>query len=708
MKAFRSLDALPRMSPDVGLAVLVGAVVGMLIVPMPEVLLDVLLATNLVAAVLILVAAIMSDRALGLSTFPSLLLLTTLCRLSLNVSTTRMILSTGSAGEVVDAFGRFVIRGDVVVGLVLFLVITLVQFLVIAKGAERVAEVGARFTLDAMPGKQMSIDAALRNGAITDEEAQAKRDELGRESQFYGAMDGAMKFVKGDAVAGLVITGINLVAGLALGSVRDHLPIVEALDVYSILTVGDGLISQIPALLITLAAGILTTRVEGKRGSSLGAALGSELLSRPKTLFVGAAFSLAVGAIPGFPLLPFAAIALALVAGGRRLRAQELEIRRRSKETETFARALEEKVAQAKAQRSNADAVAPAVPPIGLDLDEVLSTALGFARGAKDQETELLGILIPQLRDALFVETGIRFPGIRVRSNVPGLARSTFVIRIKDVPVYEEALDPSLALAIETPDRLRRLGVDTKTALHPISRVEVALVPIDKQSTLERAGVATWSPAGVIALHLAGQLRRHARSFVGLQETAEMIERLEKVYPALVRETVPKVITIAQLADVLRRLVDEGVSIRDLRTILECLSEQGVHHNDGVMLTESVRAAMSLQIGHAYAGLTGRLSVVLLDPMIEDAIRAGITHVPGGSYVALEPELRRGILSAIARTLHPVVQAGVRPVILTQAEIRRYMRKLVEEDLPDVAVLSFSELPGQLAVQPLGRVSLSV
>lgn len=708
---FRSLEALPirhlAKHPDVALAVLVGAVVGMMILPLPPAVLDVLLATNIALAALVLVTALMSDRALSLSTFPSLLLMTTLFRLALNVSTTRMILSTGSAGAVVEAFGRFVVRGDVVVGLVIFLVITLVQFLVVGKGAERVAEVGARFTLDAMPGKQMSIDAALRSGALTEEEAQARRDELGRESQFYGAMDGAMKFVKGDAIAGLIITALNLIAGLVIGATRHGLTIGESLEIYSLLTVGDGLVSQIPALLITLAAGVLTTRVEGGHTKrALGLSLKEELVGRPKVLLVGAGFALVLGLVPGLPLVPFATIAVVLGGIALRLRTRELRVAARSKEDAAFKASLDEKLAQAKAQRAQADGVAPAVPPIGVDLDPRLSEALGFSPGVPDQATELLGVLVPQLRDALYLETGIRFPGIRVRSNVPDLAPGTCVIRIKDVPVIEEVVDIDRAMAVETPERLKRFGVEVKPATHPLAGIEVGLVPLSAQAPLEAAGVPTWSPAGVVALILAAQLKRYAPSFVGLQETAEMVERLQKVYPALIRETVPKVVTIPQLTDVLRRLVDEGVSIRDLKTILECLADRGVHEMDGVMLTEAVRAAMSLQLGHSFAGVSGRLSVVLLDPEIEDTVRAGITHVAGGSYVALEPELRRGLLVAVARTLEPVVQAGVRPIVLTHAEIRRYVRKLLEEDLPDVAVLSFSELPAQLTIQPLGRVSL--
>jgi type III secretion protein V len=709
----QSLEALPfdRASrhPDIMLAGAVAAVIGMMIIPVPPFAIDLLLAINLALSALVLVSVLLSDRALAVSTFPALLLLTTLFRLSLNVSTTRLVLSKGDAGHVVQAFGHFVLSGDVVVGMVIFSVITLVQFVVIAKGAERVAEVGARFTLDAMPGKQMSIDAAARQGSLSEEQAQEKREDLSRESQFYGAMDGAMKFIKGDAVAGLIITAINLTGGMIVGTVRFRMSFSEAIDAYCILSVGDALVSQIPALLITLAAGILTTRVASReKNANLGASLKSELFSNTKVLGIASSFSLLLALIPGLPGLPFLTIGvtLAVAATLREARARRTDAaakRVTEARREAVKKALSEKVKEAKAQRSIADQMAPAVIPIGIDLDAHLSEALGFG---EQTDPELIETLIPQLRDALYLETGVRFPGVRIRARAPGVAASSFVIRIKDVPVLREKISADHALAIESPDRLRRLGVAVQPARHPISDREAAMIPIEIIEIVESMGVQVWNPSGVIALHLARVLRRHAKDFIGLQETGELIDRLEKAYPILVKEVVPKIITLAQLSDVLKRLADENVSIRDLKSILEALAQFGPYQTDSVMLTEHVRAALSLQISHAVVGLEDRMSVILLDAIIEDTIRSGIAQAPGGSYLALEPELRQSILAALTRALGPTASQGIRPVILTTAEIRRYVRKLVEEDFPETTVLSFQELPAQLTIQPLGRAIL--
>lgn len=705
--ALRSLEALPVAQlgrhPDVVLAVGVAAMVAVLILPLPAFLLDGLLATNLAAAALVLVAVLLADRALALSTFPTLLLITTLFRLGLNVSTTRMILSKGSAGEVVRAFGEFVVQGDVIVGMVVFLVITLVQFLVIGKGAERVAEVGARFTLDAMPGKQMSIEASIRAGALTEEEGQSRREDLDRESQFYAAMDGAMKFVKGDAIAGLVITGLNLIAGLAIGVGRNGLSAGEAAQVYSILTVGDGLVSQIPALLITLSAGILTTRVAAKDAhTSLGSSLKSELFSRPKALAIGAAFALVLGLIPGLPLVPFAVLAagLGVLAWSRR---GGVATASGEASKDDFQKRLDEKVKQAKAQRAQVDAMAPTVPGVGIDIEATLAEALGLTAS---RESELVGQLIPEIRDALFMDMGVRFPGARVRSSIPGMRPGEVVFRIKDVPVAKELLPLGMVMAVDSPERLRRFGLEAAPTANPINGAEASWVAEDQADALRDAGVTVWGLEAVIALHLARILRKHAKSFVGLQETADLLERLEKAYPTLVREVVPKLVTVNQLADILRRLVDEGISIRDLKSVLEALADHACHENDGVALTELVRASLSLQIAHQFAGMGGRLPVVLLDPIIEDTIRSAIVHAPSGSYLALEPELRRAILGSTARVVAPVVSAGVRPVILTNADVRRYVRKLIDEDMSQVAVLSLQELPSELTIQPLGRVSI--
>lgn len=713
--AFKSLSAIPLVRDrDVVLAAMVAVILSLLIVPLPTAVLDVMLACNISLAALILMTSLLSDRPLALSSFPSLLLITTLFRLSLNVSTTRLILSEARAGEVVAAFGQFVARSDVILGLVVFAVLTVVQLMVIGKGAERVAEVGARFTLDAMPGKQMSIDAAIRNGALSEEEGEARRVELQRESQFYGAMDGAMKFIKGDAVAGLIMTALNLVAGLIIGILRFDMPVGVAAETYCVLTIGDGLVSQVPSLLITLASGVLTTRVAGSDPrNNLSRTLDLELFSNSKILGIAAAFAAGIGLIPGLPTLPFITIAgcLAGLAWARSDHKGPIHrLGRVPTGGEVPAEDLEGEIAQrievAKAQRAMTDQLAPTVAMVAVDLGPELSEALGLGQG-RDEDTELMSTLMPQLREAVFMETGVRLPGIRVRSQVPGLVVNGMAIKIKEVPVAVESIDPSRALVIEAPAQLKRFGVDGAPAHNPVTGQPAALVPLDVVDDLSQAGLSCWRPAGVVALYMMKNVRQHLSELVGLQETAEMLERLEQVCGALVREVVPKVVTLGQLAEVLQRLVEERVSIRDLKTILESLGRTGGRESDVVMLTEFVRADLSLQLAFDYAGHGGRLGVVLLDSAIEEAIADGITHGREGSWVALEPDLTKLIEKATRRTINPVVKAGVQPIVMTHQPIRRYVRKLLESSFPELIVLSFEEMHPTLTVQPLGRVRIT-
>ncbi|MBK8012697.1 MAG: type III secretion system export apparatus subunit SctV [Deltaproteobacteria bacterium] len=711
-------DAVPfgylTKEPDVLLAIVVAGIVGMLILPMPPRVLDVMLALNLAASAVVLVSALVAERALSLATFPTLLLVTTLMRLGLNVSTTRMILASATAGDIVDAFGRLVVRGDVVVGIIVFLVVTLVQFMVIGKGAERVAEVGARFTLDAMPGKQMSIDASVRSGTITEQEGEARRAELQRESQFFGAMDGAMKFVRGDAVVGLIITALNLCAGLSIGVLRHGFTLAEAARIYSLLTVGDGLVSQIPALLITLSAGLLTTRVAAKSPKAgLAASLGVELFSSPKVLGLTSAAILVLGAIPGFPFLPFAIVAACLGAIAFRLHRHRVALERtsRTRSEATLEAQARRQATQARAQAAQVDRVPPIAVPIAIELDPRLSSSLALDDDAPDRQASadalgLVSSLLPMLRDALYLETGIRFPGVRVRSSVSGLPASSFVIKLKDVPVAQGALPEGRFMALETVSRMQALGLEALPGRHPLSGADVAWVALEHKEAVEGAGISAWTAESVLIFHLARALRVHARTFLGLQEVTELLDRVAEVYPALVRETVPKIVTVVQLADVLRRLVDEKVSIRDLKSILEALAEHGAYENDGVALTEVVRSALSLQIAHTYASPDRSISVLLLHGEIEEMVRSAIVRVASGSYLAMDPELRMTIMGAITEALGPVVRSGSRVVILTSADVRRYVRKLIDDEHPDVAVLSFQELPSDLVVHPLGRISI--
>jgi type III secretion protein V len=709
-----SLKALPirgiTRHPDILLAVFVALTVALLIIPLPTLLLDALISFNISLGLIILMVALFAKKALDVGSFPSILLITTLFRLGLNVSTTRQILLHADAGEVVRSFGQYVVQGDLVVGIVVFLVITIVQFIVIAKGAERVAEVGARFTLDAMPGKQMSIDAALRQGSITDEEAEMKRDELGRESQLFGNLDGAMKFIKGDAIAALILAALNLIAGFAIGVTRNRMSLGDAAEVYSILSIGDGLVSQIPALLITLSSGVIVTRVENKSApkSNLGADVKREFFGNFKVLGLASGMMLLIALVPGLPTLPFLFIGASV--GGLTIwsvysRARGEGALSRSAQLQVE---LKKTIESAEAQKAQADRIAPSVIPIGIDLDPELTEALGLDEHVESAAAnELLSELVPQLRDALYLEMGVRFPGVRVRGGVQTLPPNTYVIRVKDVPVHRGTLDPSLHMAMATPDRLSRLGITAAKNLHPVTTHTVSMVPAAHKNVLEASGIAVWSPAGVIALELASVLRHRAKEFLGLQEVGELVERMELAYPTLAKEVVPKVIALPQLVGVLRRLVEEGVCIRDLKTIFEALGEHGRYENDEVVLTERVRAALASQLAHAYAGQNGQLKVVLLDPEIEDTIRSGIQSTARSVMLALEPEIARTIIASIGQVVRPIVASGARwPALLVSGDIRRLVRKLVESDFPRLAVLSYEELPGDLPIHPLGRATL--
>ena len=482
--------------------------------------------------------------------------------------------------------------------------------------------------------------------------------------------------------------------------------------------IGDGLVSQVPALLITLAAGVVATRVAGKKNEeALGSILGDQLLGKSKVLGISACFAIGLGLIPGLPTIPFLVVGSALgltalvkgyglfrtamhPAHGGSSGASGLPV------PQDREKAIQRHAQRAKAQRAITDELAPTVALVSLDVGATLSDALGLDQGP-DEDTELLGELVPQLREAMFMDMGVRLPGIRVRSHVAGLPGDAIMIKIKETPVAVHTVPVDRALAVEEPARLERLGLDVQPTLHPLEEREVSLVPLEAAEDLQAARVTVWSPAGTIALHLMKVLRAQVRELVGLQEAAEAVDRLRKVCPDLVNETIPKVVTLAQLTDVLQRLLDERVSIRDLKSILEALARCGGREVDGVSLTEHVRAALSLQLAFEHAGYDSELEVVLLDPMVEDVITDGIVQEPGGTYLALPPDIRESIMDAARQTLEPVLRAGARPIILTHASIRRFVRKALEANLPGVVVLSFEELPGHLNVHPIGRVRLA-
>ncbi len=543
-----------------------------------------------------------------------------------------------------------------------------------------------------MPGKQMSIDAELRSGGITQEEARRQRKALSRESQFYGAMDGAMKFVKGDAIAGIVITSINIIGGLAIGVGMHHMSAVDALETYGLLTIGDGLVSQIPALLISTAAGLVVTRVASEEeDASLGGDVASQIFGNPRALTIGAIFLLGLAIVPGLPAVPFLLLAGVFAAIAHQVR----------KHDSAAGPPVDQVVARKEAARETKarQAMVPLVVPVAVDVaDDLAAEVLGDGG-----DGPLLADEVPRLRDELFLDLGVALPGVRAR-RAPYLEPGTYVLSMQEVPVGSGVARPDALLALEPAGALAGLGVDGEDATDPATGTAGVWVAADARDVLEASGVEVLEPAGVISRHLGRAVRRRAHDLVGLQEVQTMLDQLERAYPALVRNVVPKPVTLALLADILRRLVEEGISIRPLREILEALATYAPNERDPVSLTELVRASLRRQITHHHAR-DGMLAVYLLDPTIEEAVRDSIKRTATGSYLAMPPDMAKDVIEAVQRECVPPAD-GSDPILLTQADVRRFVRRLIEVEAPETVVLSYQELAPEVTVQPIARVGL--
>ncbi len=677
---------------DLGLAVLVVVIVGMLIVPLPTFLLDLLITLNIAVAVILLLVAIYVGDALKIATFPSLLLLTTLFRLAIEVSATRLILLKANAGQVIHAFGNFVVAGNLVVGVVVFLILTTIQFIVIAKGSGRVAEVGARFTLDAMPGKQLSIDADLRAGHIDADEARRRRALLARESQFFGSMDGAMKFVKGDAIAGILVLLTNGVGGLMVGVLMKGMDWPGALRTYTLLTIGEGLVAQIPALVISTAAGILVTRVSSEEEDAhLGRDIGRQILAQPKALAVAAALLVVLALVPGLPALPF--LILGALLG---LLAYKLIVLRHPISSHA-AFPGSPAVARAGERESQAELPAPLLLPIAIELSVALAPVLAGRQGSSRLESEL----IPALRRDFFMETGIALPTVSVRGNVADLAPGAYAIRLQEIPVARGHAVAHAALTKETPERLRALGIAALPATHP-DGTPSAWIAAPELAAARARHLSLLSPEEVIAEHLLRVARRHGHMFVGIQETQVLLQALQRTHPNLVRAVVPQLVSPALLADVLQRLAREGLSLRHLGDILGALAKGMDGERDAASLAENVRAALHRHITFKHSGADGTVGVFSLDATIEQTVAEAIRNRGAHSYLALEPQLSGDIVRAVERAV-----AGIpAPVILTSGEIRRHVRGLLEPEQPQVAVLAYRELTPEAKLRTLGRIAI--
>jgi type III secretion protein V len=666
---------------DVVLAVMMVAIIFMMILPLPTWLVDVLIGTNMTIAAVLLMVAMYLPSPLAFSSFPSVLLVTTLFRLGISIATTRLILLQGDAGSIITTFGNFVVGGNLVVGLVVFLILTIVQFVVITKGAERVAEVAARFSLDAMPGKQMSIDGDMRAGTIDMDEARRRRRDVEKESQLYGAMDGAMKFVKGDAIAGLIIVAVNLLGGMLVGVLQRGLTAGQAVQTYSILSIGDGLIAQIPALFISICAGIIVTRVQSDDGpSNVGRDIGAQVLTQPKALLIGGVIALGMGMIPGMPTIVFLMLGLPLDAAT-------------GKVTEVPA-------LQASATRTPApkqDGTDEFVPTVPLMLDVADDLRSGLQADALNEE-------LVKIRRALYFDLGVPFPGIQLRFN-ERLPAGTYSIVLSEVPVALGRIRLDSLLAREPEQTLRPLGIPVEIDEDFLPGVRTVWVPASMGDLLTRAGLTHMNPSQIVTYHLASVLRKYCADFIGVQETRFLLSAMEARFPDLVKE-VMRVMPTQKIGEILQRLVSEDISIRNLRAILEALVEWGQKEKDSVLLTEYVRGALKRQISYKYSAGQNMLPAYLLAPQLEETVRAAIRQTAAGSYLALDPAVARKLVESIKKAAGKGAAGAVRPVLLASMDIRRYLRKLIEGELYELQVLSYQELTPEVNIQPLSRVEL--
>ena len=655
---------------DIVLAVAAVLIISVMILPLPLVVIDALVAINISIGFGLLLLAIYIPTPVAFSSFPSVLLLTTLFRLALSIAITRSILLDAEGGHIVETFGDMVAGGNLVVGLVVFLIITVVQFIVIAKGAERVAEVSARFTLDAMPGKQLSIDSDLRSGLIDKDEARGKRRLLESESQLHGALDGAMKFVKGDAIAGIVIIIINLLGGLAIGVLQRDMALADATRTYSILTIGDGLVSQIPAILATIAAGLVVTRTTGEVDDRhLGAAIGRQVSGQPRVMLITGILALLMTLVPGFPKLVFLTLGLVLIGISAWRYRHGFQVLRRA------FRVPEGEVAESERATQVDDLAPPA--PLQLDLahdlapmrEALLSRVAGVAQGMRDE----FGVPVPapQLR----LVDGLGDGGYRL---------SAFGARLASGQLRTDAAFRQGAM---TGDGSRQAG----------------FFPALSGEWVASGSEGALAAEDLLAAHARGALQRRLGGFIGIQETANLFARMQRDYPDLVKEML-RVVAPQRVADVLRRLAEEGVPIRNLRDVFEAITDVGGREKDVVLLTEYVRVALKREIAERHADAERTLHVLLIHPELEDKLRQSVRVAGGASQLAISPELASRLGGEVRA--HVARQApGVRPVLLCSLDVRRHLRKLMEVDFFELPVLSYQELAPDLRIVQAGQVN---
>ncbi len=676
-------------------ALLMVAVVALLIIPLPTALLDFMFILNLTISLVILFITMYIKETLEFAIFPSLLLVTTVYRLSLNISSTRSILTNGGyAGEVVKTFGEFVIQGNIVVGLIIFLILVLVQFIVITKGAERVAEVSARFTLDALPGKQMAIDADLSSGLITEEQARERRSKIQREADFFGAMDGATKFVKGDAIISIIVTLINLIGGIVVGLINGEGDFMTIIQTYSISTVGDGLMSQIPSLLISMATGLVVTR------SSSEADLNSDVIkqfsNQPFVLLI-AGVVLPFLTLIGFPVPQTVVISIMLIALGVMLLKKTKPVGAEGGELGDLPTTQE--VTSEVSYYKNLDNV------YNLLNVDAICVEVGYSLLPIVDESSGGNFLdrVVMLRKHFADEMGMVIPAIRLKDSSQ-LNPNQYEIKLKgeSVAVGEVLLDHYLGLVpAETPEN----DVDGIETVEPAFGMPAKWISDDKKIKAEIAGYTLIDPTSVMVTHLSEVIRRHASELLSRQEVKRMIENLKQSNESIVEDTVPAIVSLNELQRVLRNLLREGIPILDMETILETLADYAPNVKDHDMLTEYVRQALRRTITHKFS-IAGQLKVVSLDSEIEDLIIKSIKKIEGGAYLALEPDIIQKIVTSTTEQINQMKKLVQEPIIITSPVVRIYFKKLLDQFYPDITVLSFNDIDTSVQIQSLGTITL--
>ncbi|MEZ3488076.1 MAG: flagellar biosynthesis protein FlhA [Lachnospiraceae bacterium] len=680
-------------------SLIVVMIVLLLIIPLSPFFLDVMIILNIAVSLIILLVSMNIKEALEFSIFPSLLLITTLYRIGINISSTRSILSnSGTAGQVIKSMGDFVLQGNVVVGVIIFLIIVLVQFLVITKGAERVAEVAARFTLDAMPGKQMAIDADLGSGLITEEEAKARRYKIQKEADFYGSMDGATKIVKGDATMSLIITAVNFLGGCVIGMVQGDMEFTEVLQVYSIATIGDGLVSQIPALLISTATGMIVTRAVAE--DSLNIDVTRQFGAQPKAIMIAGAVLAVLLAVPGMPKFQLAVIALIMMLGGyyllRRMEEFSVVPEQGPAGLGGVGAAEEQMVEEDSFKDINSVYSLISVEPIEMEFGYSLIPLVDEASGGRMIDRIVI------FRRQYAQEMGLVIPSIRLRDS-SSLNTNQYVIKIKGEEVAKGEILVDYYLALEPPNLEKEIdGIDT---IEPAYGIPSKWITVDKKEMAEIYGYTVIDPLSVMLTHLSETVKKHAFELLNRQEVVRLVDNMKKQSPELVDELIPTLISYGNFQKILTNLLKEGIPIKDMETIMETIVDSSMTVRDLDTITENIRVALKRTITRRFCE-GNSMKVVTLDAELEKNIITSLTNGDHGVYLALSPDVMQNVITQMSEEIKKFQELGQSPVILTSQVVRLHVYRLIEQFFPDVYVLSFNEISNNIQIQAVGNVTM--